>query len=68
VDFSDSSARALRPAIEQAAESGGSLIIVHVVSADYGWLGIASDESRDLDRKRSGPAISRFKRESKGRR
>jgi nucleotide-binding universal stress UspA family protein len=50
VDFSDSSARALRHAAEQAAESGGSLIIVHVVPVDYGWLGIGRDESRDLDR------------------
>jgi nucleotide-binding universal stress UspA family protein len=50
VDFSDSSARALRHAAKQAAESGGSLIVVHVVPADYGWLGIGRDESRDLDR------------------
>jgi nucleotide-binding universal stress UspA family protein len=49
VDFSDSSARALRHSAEQVAESGGSLLIVHVVSADYGWLGIGRDESRDLD-------------------
>jgi nucleotide-binding universal stress UspA family protein len=50
VDFSDSSARALRHAGKRAAESGGSLIIVYVVPADYGWLGIGRDESRDLDR------------------
>jgi len=50
VDFSDSSARALRHAADRAAESGGSLIIVHVVPADYGWSGIGRDESRDLDR------------------
>jgi nucleotide-binding universal stress UspA family protein len=39
VDFSDSSARALRHAVKLAAESGGSLTIVHVVPFDYGWLG-----------------------------
>ena len=50
VDFSDSSARALRNAAKQAAKSGGSLIIVHVVPADYGWLGIGREELRDLDR------------------
>jgi nucleotide-binding universal stress UspA family protein len=50
VDFSDSSARALRHAAQRAAESGGSLIILHVVPADYGWLGIGCDQSRDLDR------------------
>ena len=50
VDFSDSSARALQHAAERAAESGGSLIVVHVVPADYGWLEIGRDESRDLDR------------------
>ena len=50
VDFSDSSARALRHAAKRVAESGGSLIIVHVVPVDYGWFGIGRDESRDLDR------------------
>ena len=50
VDFSDSSARALRHAAKRAAESGGSLIVVHVVPADYGWLGIGREESRDVDR------------------
>ena len=50
VDFSDSSARALRHAAKRAAESGGSLIILHVVAADYGWLGIGRDQSCDLDR------------------
>src|SRR5499426_167646 len=50
VDFSDSSARALRHAAKRAAESGGSLIVVYVVPADYGWLGIGREELRDLDR------------------
>lgn len=50
VDFSDSSLRALRYAIDLAADSGGSLTIVHVVAADYGWLDIGREESRDLDR------------------
>ena len=50
VDFSDSSARALRDAAKKAAESGGSLIVVHVVPSDHGWLGIGRDELRELDR------------------
>ena len=61
VDFSDSSARALRHAAERAAESGGSLIIVHVVPADYGWLGIGRDESRDLDRSLQQQAANRLR-------
>jgi nucleotide-binding universal stress UspA family protein len=61
VDFSDSSARALRYAAERAAESGGSLIIVHVVPADYGWLGIGRDESRDLDRSLQRQAANRLR-------
>jgi nucleotide-binding universal stress UspA family protein len=51
IDFSDSSARALRHAAALVAECGGSLIVVHVVPADYGWLGIGRDESRELDQK-----------------
>jgi nucleotide-binding universal stress UspA family protein len=50
MDFSDSSVRALRHAVKLAAESGGSLTIVHVVPADYGLLGIGREESRDLDK------------------
>src|SRR5512140_1905758 len=61
VDFSDSSARALRHAVKRAAESGGSLIIVHVVPADYGWLGIGRDESRDLDRSLQRQAADRLR-------
>jgi nucleotide-binding universal stress UspA family protein len=61
VDFSDSSARALRHAAKRVAESGGSLIIVHVVPADYGWLGIGRDESRDLDRSLQRQAANRLR-------
>lgn len=50
VDFSDSSLRALRYAAELAADSGGSLTIVHVVAADYGWLDLGREEYRDLDK------------------
>lgn len=60
VDFSDSSARALRNAAKRAAESGGSLIIVHVVPADYGWLGIGREELRDLDRSLQRQAANRL--------
>jgi nucleotide-binding universal stress UspA family protein len=61
VDFSDSSARALRHAAKQAAESGGSLIIVHVVPADYGWLGIGREEWGDLDRSLQQQAADRLR-------
>jgi nucleotide-binding universal stress UspA family protein len=61
VDFSDSSARALRHAAKRAAESGGSLIIVHVVPADYGWLGIGREELRDLDRSLQRQAADRLR-------
>ena len=61
IDFSDSSARALHHAAERAAESGGSLIIVHVVPADYGWSGIGRAESRDLDRSLQLQAADRLR-------
>lgn len=61
VDFSDSSARALRHAAERAAESSGSLIIIHVVSADYGWSGIGRNELRDLDRSLQRQASDRLR-------
>jgi nucleotide-binding universal stress UspA family protein len=61
VDFSDSSARALRHAAKRAAESAGSLIVVHVVPADYGWLGIGRDESRDVDRSLQRQASDRLR-------
>lgn len=61
VDFSDSSLRALRHAAKLAAESGGSLVIVHVVPADYGLLGIGREESRDLDRSLQRQAAARLR-------
>jgi nucleotide-binding universal stress UspA family protein len=61
VDFSDSSARALRHAVKLAAESGGSLTIVHVVPSDYGWLGIGRDESCNLDRSLQRQAAERLR-------
>ena len=61
VDFSDSSARAVRHAAKRTVESGGSLIIVHVVPADYGWLQIGRDESRNLDRSLQRQAADRLR-------
>jgi nucleotide-binding universal stress UspA family protein len=61
VDFSDSSARALRHAAKRAAESRGSLIVVHVVPADYGWSGIGRNELRDLDRSLQRQAADRLR-------
>ena len=49
VDFSDCLRVRSRHAAKRAVESGGSLIIIYVVPADYGWLGIGRDELRDLD-------------------
>ena len=60
VDFSDSSARALRHAAKRAAESSGAVIVVHVVPADYGWLGIGRNELRDLDRSLQRQAANRL--------
>ncbi len=61
VDFSDSSARALRHASSRAAESGGSLIVIYVVPADYGWLGFGRNELRDLDRSLQRQAADRLR-------
>ena len=61
VDFSNSSAQALRHAAKRAAESRGSLIVVHVVPADYGWLGIGRHELRDLDRSLQRQASDRLR-------
>jgi nucleotide-binding universal stress UspA family protein len=61
VDFSNSSLRALRYAVGLATESGGSLTIVHVVPADYGWLGIGKEEFRDLDKSLQHQAADRLR-------
>jgi nucleotide-binding universal stress UspA family protein len=61
VDFSDSSLRALRHAAGLAAESGGSLTIVHVVPADYGLLGIGREEFRELDKSLQRQAANRLR-------
>ncbi|HEX7516651.1 MAG TPA: universal stress protein [Chthoniobacterales bacterium] len=61
VDFSDSSLRALRYAVGLAAESGGSLTIVHVVPADYGWLDIGREEFCDLDKSLQRQAADRLR-------
>src|SRR5262245_66431895 len=61
VDFSDSSARALRIAAKRAAESGGSLIIIYVVTADYGWLGFDRNELRYRDRSLHRRAADRLR-------
>lgn len=61
VDFSDSSARVLQHAAKLAAESGATLAVVHVVPADYGWLGIGRGESRDLDRSLQRQAADRLR-------
>ena len=37
------------------------MIIVHVVPADYGWMGIGRDESRNLDRSLQRQAADRLR-------
>ena len=49
VDFSDSSVGALRHAVEMASRSKSSLLILHVVAANYGMLGIGREAMRDYD-------------------
>lgn len=49
VDFSDSSTAALRHAVEMARGLKSSLLILHVVPADYGLLGIGREAMRDYD-------------------
>jgi nucleotide-binding universal stress UspA family protein len=61
VDFSASSARAVRHAAKQVAESGGSLIIVHVVPSNHGWLGIGREELQELDRSLQWHAADRLR-------
>jgi nucleotide-binding universal stress UspA family protein len=61
VDFSNLSLRALRYAVALAAESGGSLTIVHVIPADYGLLGIGLEEFRDLDSSLQRQAADRLR-------
>ena len=58
-DFSDSSLRTLGYAVDLATQSGGSLLLLHVVPADYGWLGIGRKELRDLDKSLQGQAANR---------
>jgi nucleotide-binding universal stress UspA family protein len=63
VDFSDSSVIGLRRAIDLAAAWGGTLTIVHVVDADYGWSQIGRDESAELDKslqKQAGDQLGRL--------
>ncbi|MGE5209253.1 MAG: universal stress protein [Alphaproteobacteria bacterium] len=61
VDFSESSEAALRHAVGLAAESDASLVIIYVVPADYGWLGIGRDQSRNLDRSLQRQAADRLR-------
>lgn len=49
IDFSDSSAVALWHAAEMAQRLKSSLLILHVVPANYGSLGIGRKAMRDLD-------------------
>lgn len=55
------SARPLRRAAKRAAESGGELIVVHVVATDCGLLEIGRDESRELDGSLQAPARDRLR-------
>jgi len=65
VDFSSSSVRALRHAANLAAKSGGSLTVVYVVPADYGWLGIGREQGEKLDKSLQRHAVSRLRKLAK---
>lgn len=61
VDFSDASLQGLRYATKLAAQLIASLFVVHVVPANYGWLGIGKEESRDLDKSLEHQAFKRLR-------
>jgi nucleotide-binding universal stress UspA family protein len=61
VDFSGSSVIALHYAIDLTAASGGTLTIVHVVDADYGWSQIGREEFSDLDKSLQKQAVDQLR-------
>ncbi len=61
VDFSDSSLSALRYAAGLALKFHASLTVVHVVPADYGWLGIGQEASRGYDEVLRSQAADRLR-------
>ena len=61
VDFSDSSLSALRYAAGLAMKFHASLTVLHVVPADYGWLGIGQEESREYDEILQSQAADRLR-------
>lgn len=61
VDFSDSSLSALRYAVGLAMKFHASLTVVHVVAADYGWLGIGQKASREYDETLQSQAVEQLR-------
>lgn len=61
VDFSDSSLRALRYAAGLAMKFRASLTVLHVVPADYGWLGIGQEALREYDEILQSQAADRLR-------
>ena len=61
VDFSDASLQGLCYATKLAAQLMASLFVVHVVPANYGWLGIGKEESHDLDKSLEHQAFKRLR-------
>jgi nucleotide-binding universal stress UspA family protein len=60
-DFSDSSLSALRYAAALAMKFDASLTVLHVVPADYGWLGLGQEESRAYDETLQSQAAARLR-------
>ena len=60
VDFSDASLHAFRYAVALAKNLKACLFALHVVPADYGWLGIGKEEARDLDKSLQRQASDRL--------
>lgn len=61
VDFSDSSLSALRYAVALAMKFNATLTVLHVVPADYGWLGIGQEVSREYDETLQAQAAGRLR-------
>ncbi|MGZ5021928.1 MAG: universal stress protein [Chthoniobacterales bacterium] len=61
IDFSESSLHALRRAVEMVAGSNASLLILHVVPANYGLLEIGREGLRDFDAAQQQQAAARLR-------
>jgi universal stress protein A len=61
IDFSDSSLNALRYAARLASKLRARLTVLYVVPADYGWLEIGKEASREYDETLQSQAAERLR-------